>query len=209
MYDTEMRRGVRVVFMDGGISSELSEACAEIEGVTSVTQGDVDEIARLQSGDLILFDFEDLESVERINELRCQMRGLKVVVLTGAFEREKVFKALEFGIDGYLVMPLSQDQMVSAIGEAILGGAPMSTRVSSLVVRSFHKKETELAELGLTGREREVLAGLAEGFPYKQLASELQMGMGTVRTHIRHLYKKLGVHSRTEAVVRYLGCKRS
>lgn len=203
-----MNDGVRVVFMGENCPFELSEACLEVEGVTGVPQGDVVGKVRLRSGDLVFFDFDDLESVELVRELRCQLEGLKLVVLAEGFVREKIFKALEFGIDGYLVMPLSRSQIVNAIREVLFGGAPMSALVSSLVVNSFHKMETDLAEFGLSGREREVLAGLAKGFPYKQLASELRMGMGTVRTHIRHLYKKLGVHSRTEAVVMYLGWER-
>ena len=199
-----MDTGLRVVFLDQELSPELSKACAEIEGVASVVEGD--ETEQLRSGDLVFFDFDDLESVEMIRGLRNKVENLKVVVAE-KFEREKVFEALEFGVNGYLVRPLSEGQIVGAIREIILGGAPMSALVSSLVLSSFHKMETASAEFGLTGREREVLAKLAEGLPYKQLASELQMGMGTVRTHIRHLYKKLDVHSRTEAVVMYLGWK--
>ena len=83
----------------------------------------------------------------------------------------------------------------------------MSPPISRMLMRSFRKEGRGLVEFGLSGREMEVLAALADGLAYKQIASELQMGMGTVRTHIRHLYKKLGVHSRTEAVVKYLGAQ--
>lgn len=200
-----MDAGVRVVFLDGEWSPEISGACAEVVGVRCVSQGDEIESDRIRSGDLVFFDFVSSESVELVRELRQKMEGVKAVVVAEGFQREKVKEALEFGIDGYLLMPLSEGQIVNAVTEVLLGGAPMSALVSNLVISSFHKKENVPAEFGLTGREREVLSGLAKGLPYKQLASELQMGMGTVRTHIRHLYKKLGVHSRTEAVVMYLG----
>ncbi len=81
----------------------------------------------------------------------------------------------------------------------------MSGRIARLVVKSFSSTDSEAEKLGLSRRELDVLSALAEGFAYKQIADELKMGMGTVRTHIRHLYKKLGVHSRTEAVVIFLG----
>ena len=202
-----MGQGVRIVFWYGDTSSELIEACSKIEGVMSVSSASEAEIIDLESGDVIFFDFDDSLSVGRVRELRHQVPGLKVVVLAKGFEEEKIFKSLEFGIDGYLEMPSSINQVVSAIVEVLLGGAPMSPQVSSLIIGSFYKDKTEFSKYGLTGREREVLSGLAEGFPYKQLASELKIGMGTVRTHIRHLYKKLGVHSRTEAVVKYLDQK--
>ena len=90
------------------------------------------------------------------------------------------------------------------------GGSPMSTQIARKVVQSFQEKEKAAAgssNLLLSPREKEVLDLLAKGYPYKQIAAELGISMGTIFMHIRRIYEKLHVNCRTDAVLKYLGVK--
>lgn len=180
---------------------------ASIEGVSFIEKGEELNAGQLPTELLVFYDHDDSQAVEQIGKLRNQLPDLRVAVVSERCDEEGVYEALSTGIDAYLVKPVSKDQFQSALREINAGGSPMSPPISRMLMRSFRKEGRGLVEFGLSGREMEVLAALADGLAYKQIASELQMGMGTVRTHIRHLYKKLGVHSRTEAVVKYLGAQ--
>jgi DNA-binding NarL/FixJ family response regulator len=95
--------------------------------------------------------------------------------------------------------------LVEAIHEAHRGGAPMSSEIARQVVRFFHAKEEPATSVtALSSRERELLSLLSKGRHYKEIASHLSISVDTVRSHIRRIYEKLHVHSRTEAVMRYL-----
>ncbi|MFT4549774.1 MAG: DNA-binding NarL/FixJ family response regulator [Verrucomicrobiales bacterium] len=154
---------------------------------------------------LIDTDIEALAALACIRDLRRKSPQLKIIAFSGRSDPASVFDTLSAGAEGYLLKPISMDTCSSAVDEILAGGAPMSAQIARLVVKSFFSADPEPEKLGLSRRELDVLSALAEGLPYKQIADELKMGMGTVRTHIRHLYKKLGVHSRTEAVVMFLG----
>jgi DNA-binding NarL/FixJ family response regulator len=136
---------------------------------------------------------------ERWPEARC-------VMLTASDADSDVFAALEAGAVGYILKSDSHEQIVAALDEAGAGGAPMSRSVARQVVRSFVKPPMRNgAGEPLTRREREILAGLATGHTYKEIAQKLSISAATVKNHLSRIYEKLGVRSRTEAVVKWLG----
>ena len=125
-------------------------------------------------------------------------------MLTVFEDTRSIFPALAAGANGYLLKHFVADRLIESIQEVLSGGAPMSAPIARMVVKSLQSKGTTEEEVQLTSREREVLDGLARGLAYKQIADELDISMGTIRTHIERIYEKLHVHNRTDAVVKYL-----
>ena len=117
-------------------------------------------------------------------------------LLTIYSDSELVFQALRAGACGYLDKSASDRRVLDAIGEVRAGGAPMTSSIARIVIGSFHSG----AESNLSGRELEVLCLLCRGSAYKDIADDLFISVGTVRHHIKNIYRKLQVHSKAQAV---------
>jgi len=149
---------------------------------------------------------------ECVSRLKSVAPGLPVLMLTVYDDSEQIFKSLMAGATGYLLKRTPKDKLLEAIREITMGGAPMSRQSARRVVQFFQQidqmpagtqRAPEIASL--TEREEQVLASLAKGHIYKEIADLLNISFETVRTHVRSIYEKLHVHSRTEAVLKYLG----
>ena len=141
--------------------------------------------------------------VEKLRRLSPQTQ---VIMLTIEEDSERVFESLKSGATGYLVKHATPAEILEAITEVQRGGAPMSGSVARKVVTAFRQPAPENAgDLKLSDREEEVLRLLARGHRSKEIADELGIGVGTVNTHIRHIYEKLHVRSRAEAVAKLKG----
>lgn len=146
-----------------------------------------------------------------VAELAPRLGETAFVMLTSLGTDEAVFDALKAGAVGYLTKESDFAAIESAIADASRGGSPMSWSIARKVVQSFSRAPVSpepipAAEVAkLSPREYELVALLAQGLAYKQIADALEIGEETVRTHIRRIYKKLQVNSRTEAVVKFLG----
>jgi DNA-binding NarL/FixJ family response regulator len=152
--------------------------------------------------DLNLPRMPGTECIRRLKELS---PATQVIVLTVYEDSEHIFRALKAGASGYLLKRSEPDEVLEAIRNAHAGGAPMSSHVAQRVVRSFHEPAPKgLDTTALTEREKEILTLLSQGFANKELADKLQISVPTVRTHLRHIYEKLHVRSRSEAIVKYL-----
>ena len=126
-------------------------------------------------------------------------------MLTVYEDTEQIFKALAVGATGYLLKRLEPDELLQAIRDVIDGGSPMSNSIARKVVASFQEaNRTGEPQYLLSPREQSVLDCLAKGLAYKQIADQLDISINTIRTHLRHIYEKLHVQSRTEAVAKYL-----
>ena len=109
------------------------------------------------------------------------------------------------GASGYLLKRTTPTKLLAAIREAHQGGSPMTPQIARLVVQHFQHASEPSAEIeNLTAREKDVLDQLSKGFRYKEIVDNLTISEGTLHSHIRNIYEKLHVHSRTEAVVKYL-----
>jgi DNA-binding NarL/FixJ family response regulator len=164
--------------------------------------------------DVVLMDINlpGMPGTECVRQLRTAAPGLPVLMLTVYDDSEKIFASLMAGATGYLLKRTPRDKLLEAIRDVHSGGAPMSRQIARRVVQFFHgitappTPERRAPEVGaLTEREDQVLAGLAKGLAYKEIADQLNISFETVRTHVRSIYEKLHVHSRTEAVLKYLG----
>lgn len=142
--------------------------------------------------------------VELVRELRAHCPHLQVIMLTVEEDSQRVFESLKAGATGYLVKSVVPEEILEAISEVQKGGAPMSSQVARMVVGTFREPPKHTAAPELSPREAEILRLLACGDRSKEIADRLGISAGTVNTHIRHIYEKLHVRSRAEAVARFV-----
>ncbi len=155
--------------------------------------------------DINLPGMSGIELVARLKEI-CP--SVLCLILTTYEDSIPIFNALKAGACGYLLKRAPAEEIVSAIVQAHAGGSPMSPQIARQVVSFFHRQPQATGMEALSDREREVLQLLAEGSMYKEIATRLSISIDTVRTHVRKIYEKLHVHSRTEAVLKYLSTQR-
>lgn len=146
-----------------------------------------------------------ISGVECTARLKAALPKTQILVLTAYGETDRIFDALRAGASGYLLKRTTPQELLAAVQEVVAGGAPMSPEIARKVVESFRRSSpVPRGEDELTPREREVLALLSGGLTDKEIALRINVGYETVRSHMKHIYDKLHVHSRTEAVVRFL-----
>ncbi len=166
--------------------------------------------------DVLLMDIglPGMNGIEGIKEVKKLLPDLTILVLTIYEENDLIFEALCAGASGYLVKKTPPSKLLEAIREANEGGSPMSSHIARKVIDFFSKKDVkrfpqqtkptpyEKNENILTPRELEILSGLVEGNSFKAIAESLYISIETVRFHFRNIYKKLHVHSQSEAVAK-------
>lgn len=150
--------------------------------------------------DLILIDLSlpGMNGIEGTSKIRKINRDVKILVVTVHDDSEHVFKALCAGAIGYVTKDLNHNDLISAIKQALDGGAPMSPKIATLIIKSYHRNP----ETPLTERETDVLKQLASGKTYDYIARDLGVSKDTVKTHIKHIYDKLQVNNKSEAVIK-------
>jgi DNA-binding NarL/FixJ family response regulator len=156
--------------------------------------------------DVVLMDIQlpKMDGIECTARLKGLLPKVQILILTVSADSQTVFRALEAGADGYLLKRSRPEQLRTAILDVLTGGAPMTSDSARRVVASFRKRSNQRDDTqGLTPREEEVLTLLSKGFANKEIADKLAVSYETVRDHLKHIYEKLHVHSRTEAMARY------
>lgn len=187
----------------------IIEGSGRMECVGSLATAE--EALRLVPGlrpDVVLMDINlpGISGIECTRRLKRQLPEAQILIFTVYKAPDKIFEALEAGASGYLLKRTSPEKLLEAIEEVKAGGSPMTSEVARMVVRSFRKPASaEAVEANLTPREEEILGLLARGFVTKEIAGELGISYFTVQTHLKKIYEKLHVRSRTEAVLKYLG----
>ena len=156
--------------------------------------------------DVVLMDINlpSMSGIECVGKLKELKPSLHVIMLTICADDEEIFNSLKNGASGYLLKKTRPAEILDAIAEVHAGGAPMSSSIALKVVRYFQQKQTATKTECLSKREQEILSYLAKGYQNKEIAEALSISALTVSTHIQNIYEKLHVHSRTEAVLKYL-----
>ncbi len=157
--------------------------------------------------DVVLMDIHlpNLSGVECTRRLKALCPSVQILILTVYEDNERIFGALKAGAGGYLLKRADPADVLHAIQEVKQGGAPMSSQIARRVVQSFREADRDAAKTDkLSQREEEILQHLSKGYSTKEIADRLCVSPNTVRTHLQHIYEKLHVRSRTEAVVKFL-----
>jgi DNA-binding NarL/FixJ family response regulator len=158
---------------------------------------------RHQVPDVVLSDIglPGMSGIEGIKILKEQFPDLIVLVLTVYDDNEKIFDALCAGASGYLLKQTEPVELLKCIKEAVAGGAPMSPEVAMRVIKLFREvRPPERVEYDLTPHEVRLLKLLVDGHNYVTAAEELKISYNTIKFHVRNIYEKLQVHSKSEAV---------
>ena len=204
---------VALVEDNGGLRASLLavlEAAEDVECAGAwATAEEALEALPASGAEVVLMDINlpGISGVEAVRRLKPAMPELNVIMLTVYDDSERIFGALQAGATGYLLKRTPADELLEAIREVRGGGAPMSSHIARQVVASFRRPApAELAaEAGLSGREEEVLRRVARGLVNKEIADELGIATETVRQHLKNIYGKLHVRSRTEAAMTVFG----
>ncbi len=157
--------------------------------------------------DVVLMDINlpELNGIECVRRLKPQLPATQFLMLTVYEDTDHIFAALAAGATGYLLKSTRRAELLAAIAQVTAGGSPMSSGIARKVVQSFSEtKSKPPAAEALSPREQDVLALLSKGYLYKEIAESLGVSVPTVCTYIRRIYDKLQVHSRSQAIARYL-----
>ena len=157
--------------------------------------------------DVVLMDINlpGIKGVECVRQLKSTLPKVQFLMLTVYEDSDSLFNSLKAGASGYLLKRTASARLLEAIRDVHGGGSPMTPQLARRVVQFFSKPaEGELSVSRLTPGEREFLNQLANGYAYKEIADRMKISIDTVRSYVRTVYEKLHVHSRTEAVVKYL-----
>ncbi len=151
-----------------------------------------------------------MSGIEATARVKQHLPEIQVIMVTVYRDHDKIFAALKAGASGYLLKRSTPAEVRDAIRDVRSGGAPMTAEIARRVVEAFHlppKTESALDEVKLSKRETEILELLCEGLANKEIADRLDISVETVRVHLKHIYEKLHVRSRTEAAMKFRDAK--
>jgi DNA-binding NarL/FixJ family response regulator len=206
-----MSVSVSIVEDDAGVRASLARLIDGSPGFRCLSQhpsaeNALQEIPRVNP-EVVLMDINlpGLSGVECVRRLKPLLPRVQIIMLTVYQSTEHIFNALTAGATGYLLKQTPPAELLAAIRDVYAGGSPMSSHIARKIVQSFQKVAVAARpDENLSPREAEVLELLAKGFLYKEIAEKTGLTYATVHTHIRHIYEKLHVRSRTEAVAKHL-----
>ena len=196
---------------DHCLSKMLSDALEEAGGIEicgrfADAESAVERLPELNP-DVVLVDIglPGIDGVECVRRLKPKLPKSQFMMLTVYEDTQRIFAALAAGATGYLLKRASPEDLVGAVREIHQGGSPISSNIARKVVESFQPSVKAGDHIRLAPREQEILGLLAQGFSYKEIADQLHLSVRTIGAHIRSTYEKLHVHSRSQAVAKFLG----
>jgi len=206
-----MQIKVAIVDDDEGIRTSLASlirrsSSLRLAGDYADAEMALKEIPR-HPPDVVLMDINlpGMKGYDCVRQLKAALPAVQFLMLTVYEDSDSLFNSLKAGASGYLLKRTASARLVEAIRDVHSGGAPMTPQLARRVVQFFSKPASgDLSVSRLTPGEKEFLDQLANGYAYKEIADRMKISIDTVRSYVRTVYEKLHVHSRTEAVVKYL-----
>ena len=159
---------------------------------------------------IVLMDIglPNISGIEGVRTVKNNLQNVEVLMFTVFEDDEKIFEAIRAGASGYLLKKTPPLEILDAVRELYTGGAPMSPSIAKKVIGSFQSAATStINDYQLTTREKEILNSLVDGCSYKKIADKYVVSISTIRTHICHIYHKLHVNSKSQAVAKILQSK--
>jgi DNA-binding NarL/FixJ family response regulator len=160
--------------------------------------------------ELVLMDIQlpNMSGVDCVARLKELLPSVKAIMVTVYEDPDRIFRALRAGASGYLLKRSTPEEVLHAMSEVALGGGAMSGEIARKVIGYFREQTTSSSEVDeLTPREREVLELVVHGLSNKEISERLNVTLAAVRFHLKHIYQKLHVHSRTEAALKFRPAK--
>jgi DNA-binding NarL/FixJ family response regulator len=192
----QLREGLTML-ISGSEGFEVMAAfknCENVEG----------EVAAFEP-DVILMDIDmpGVNGIEGLKRIRLVNDKVKILMLTVFDDNQNVFQAISNGANGYILKKTPPARLLEYIAEAATGGAPMTASIATQVLKMFASMNTRQGDdYHLSEREKQVLQLLVDGYSYKMIAAEMFIAIDTVRSHIKKIYEKLQVNSKSEAVAK-------
>ena len=211
LYHTSMTIAVGIIEDDPSIRESVTSYINSTEGFSCKENFDSVEsaLSNISSPppDVLLMDINlgGMSGIEGVRKFKAIFPEMHILMLTVFEENDKIFQSLCAGASGYLLKRTPPSKILEAITEVHQGGAPMTASVARKVLNLFTTvAPPTLPEVHLTARESEILQHLISGSSYKKISKDLFISFDTVNSHIKNIYEKLQVHSKTEAVAKAL-----
>lgn len=153
---------------------------------------------------LMDIDMPGATGIDGVRMIRQKIADVKIIMLTVFDNNKNIYDAIRFGANGYVLKKSTPDAIISAIRDVYEGGAPMNSSIATQVLQMFAGMLPGTQSYGLSEKEKEVLKSLVDGNSYKMVAASLKISIDTVRSHIRSIYEKLQVNSKSAAVAKAL-----
>ncbi|MDB5191313.1 MAG: response regulator transcription factor [Segetibacter sp.] len=192
----QLREGLTML-INGSDGFEVLAAFKNCENVIEEVEAYRPEVI------LMDIDMPVVNGIEGLKKIREVNADVKILMLTVFDDNKNVFQAISNGANGYILKKTPPARLLEYISEAQTGGAPMTASIATQVLKMFSAMNNEKGEdYNLSDREKQVLQLLVEGYSYKMIASEMYIAIDTVRSHIKKIYEKLHVNSKSEAVAK-------
>jgi DNA-binding NarL/FixJ family response regulator len=209
-----MKTTVAVIEDNAALRKSLAELLDSSPGLACVgTFERAEEFlsqARRLNPHVVLMDIglPGMSGIAAVQKLRTEIPSALVLMLTVYEDDRRIFEAICAGASGYLLKRTPPDQIIEAIHALCRGGAPMTPKVARRVLELFRSGLARTPAAELSEREQQVLTALVDGLSYKMIADQLCISIDTVRSHIKHIYEKLHIHSKAEAIALALKSRR-
>ena len=168
---------------------------------------DIVKIYEHQQPDLIISDIDmpEVNGLEGLEKLKRKYPDAKVMIFTVFEENDKVLSAICLGANGYILKSSSSKKITESVKDVIEGGSPLTPIIASKILQHFPKRQSVQNDMEiLSKKEKEVLDWMVKGYSYKMIAAELNKSVETIRTQVKHIYKKLNVQSNAEGILKAL-----